>query len=129
MSTYSARVGQVYVNKYGLLETKRAASKARVKLTVVDQLDKIWLAHAHGALVPSEKTTHLRITCDQVEPHGAWCVTAGSYIVNIDNTYAGERFDQVVPLVQGAKVTTTLHGMQREKAAEVWVQELIIKVD
>ena len=126
-NTYDVKVGQVFTNKYGLREIKRAASKNRLKLTSIDQLDRIWLAHTHGALKPDDRTTHLRITCDRVEPFGAWCITAGSYIIDIDSSYAGEQFDHIVPLFQGAIVTTTLHGMQRENAADVWIQELIIE--
>ena len=127
MSSYSTKIGEVYVAKYGLREVKRTSTKTRVKLTSIDKLDRVWLAHSHGVLKPDERTTHLRITCGRVEPHGVWCIVAGSYIIDVDSSYAGEQFDHIVPLVEGAVVTTSLHGMQRENAAEVWIQELIIE--
>lgn len=120
------RIGKTFVNKYGLLEVKRGSAKNRLRLTCIDKLDKVWLANTHGALVPDESTTHVRIICDRVEPHGCWVITSGSDIVDINNSYAGERFDEIIPLIEGAVITTTLHGMQRENAAEVWIQELII---
>lgn len=127
MSASNPRVGEAFVNKFGLREIRRTTGKNRVKLTSIDQLDRIWLAHAHGILRPDERTTHIRITCDEVEPHGIWVIAAGSYLIDIDNNYAGEQFDHIVPLLQGAIVRTTLHGMQRENAADVWIQELIIE--
>ncbi|EAU74278.1 hypothetical protein [Synechococcus sp. RS9916] len=127
MSPYNTKIGEVYVNKYGLREVLRTTTRSRTKPSAIDKLDRIWLSHPHGALLPSVDTTHVRITCDRVEPHGCWVITLGSDIVEIDNSYAGQRFDYVIPLIEGAAITTTLNGMQRENAAEIYIQELIIE--
>ena len=129
MMSRGPKLGSYRKNKYGVLEYIGTSVKTRKKLEVIDKLDRIYMGLDYGYLTLAEDTTHVRIRIDRVEQHGLWSISLGSYLFGIGPELAGERFDQVIAVGPGFSVYTNLHGMQRNGASPLWIQELVIEED
>ena len=123
------KVGQWVVNKYGVYEEHQGYIRARKRFELIHPTDRIWRAVNHGSLQIGESTTHVRFTISEVERHGLWQVSMGSYLFEVGPDLAGQRFDYVLAAPPGCTVLTNLSGMHRKGASPLFVQELSLDKD
>ena len=121
------KVGEWVVNKYGIYEEHQGYIRARKRFELIHDKDRIWKAVNHGSLQLGETTTHVRFTISEVERHGLWQISMGSYLFEVGPDLAGQRFDYVLAAPPSCTVLTNLSGMHRKGAAPLFVQELSLK--
>ena len=120
------KVGDWVLNKYGVWEEHQGYIRSRKRFELIHDRDRIWKAVNHGSLQIGESTTHVRFTIQEVERHGLWQVSMGSYLFEVGPELASQRFDYTLVAIPNCTVLTNLSGMHRKGAAPLYVQELIL---
>ena len=120
------KVGETFVNSYGVIEKGRVSGVSRRGPALVDKLDRIYACHHRGLMTIDPKYTHVRVYHPCVPEHGLWEFQLGMELLTVGPEFAGQEFDVIIPVTFN-KVYMTQQGMAPIDAPTPTIQLLTIE--